>query len=560
MRLPALRAAALAGVALAIAAPAPARAADSKPFQVPVKEGTLSNGMKVLVVERHEIPTVACVVKFRVGSVDEQSGQTGIAHILEHMLFKGTDAWGTTDYAKEKPLLEKTERLYHEVLAARAALPLELRRHTEEYDAVVRVSHALAVAEAIPAERRDAARVQQLRTEAAPLIGLGPAVVQVFEAEKAFCEVQEEADRFVVEDEDWAILDRNGAWGLNASTGNDSTQYFYSLPANRLELWALIESGRMRNPVLRQFYKERDVIMEERRLRLDNSPFGALNEAAGFVTFAAHPYKWPVIGWASDIARVSRTQVEQFFRKYYAPNRAIAAVVGDVRFEQVMALLERYFGDIPRQPDPDPVVTVEPPQKGEKRATAKYPGLTVPQMVVSYHRPALGHPDFYVLDVLVGILSGGPSARLPREITQRGGIGQVGAGNGDSLYPETFSFTGSPLVRNGKTLDDLETAIAEQVRRLREEPVSETELKRIRNQNAAQMIRAMESNMGLAQTLSSYEALYRWDYINAYQQRIEAVTAEDVQRVARKYFTDENRTVVRLVAADAPAGAAPAAR
>jgi len=548
MNMARLAAAALVGPALLAAVPA-ASAAPGTGVQVPVKEGSLSNGLKVLVVERHELPTVACVVKFRVGSVDEKPGQTGIAHILEHMLFKGTDVWGTTDYAKEKPLLDRTEALYQSILAARAALPLDLRRDTETFDAVVRVSHALAVAEAAPEERRNAELVETLRREAKPLQALGPAVRLVFDLESEFCRVQEEADRFVVEDEDWAILDRNGAAGLNASTGNDSTQYYYSLPANRLELWALIESGRMRRPVLRQFYKERDVIMEERRMRIDNSPQGVMFEAVNALAFSAHPYGWPVIGWASDIATVSRTQVEEFFKTHYAPNRAIACVVGDVKFAEVMALLERYFGDIPRQPEPEPVVTVEPVQKGERRSTVKYPDLQVPQVAVSYHRPAVGHPDFYVLDVITGVLSGGNSSRLPRDLLYRGQVGQVSSNNGDSLYPDLFTFFGTPLP--GKTLDELEAAVADQVRRLRDEPVEEKELTRVRNQNAASMIRNMESNMGLAQTLTSFERLYRWDYINTYQQRIEAVTAADVQRVARKYFQDDNKSVVRVVPADA---------
>jgi predicted Zn-dependent peptidase len=540
--------------ALVAAAPAPVAAAPSAEeapqVKVPVKEGMLSNGMKILVVERPEIPTVACVVKFRVGAVDERPGITGIAHILEHMLFKGTDAWGTTDYEAEKPLLEKTERLYHEIVAARAALPIEIRRDTETYEAILRVSHTLAVKDATPASRRDEALerdVKALRDEAAPLRALGAGVAKVFDLEAEFCKVQEEAEHFVVDDEDWQILDRQGAWGLNASTGNDSTQYFYSLPANRLELWALIESGRMRNPVLRQFYKERDVIMEERRMRTDNNPTGRLFEQTTALAFNAHPYHWPVIGWASDIASISRTQTEQFFRRYYAPNRAIACIVGDVKFEQVKALMERWFGDIPRQPDPEPVQTVEPAQLGERRSTVKYDNLQVPMISVSYHRPALGHPDFYVLDVITGILTGGNSARLPREVFFKGGIGQCQAGNGDSLYPELFTFFGQPMVQNGKTLDDLEKAIAAQVQRLKDEPVSERELQRVRNQNYAQLVRNMESNMGLAQTISGYEVMFRWDYINTYQQRIEAVTPADIQRVAKKYFRDDNKSVVHLV-------------
>lgn len=547
-----LAAAAIAATALLAALPERAPASEGTSFRIPVREGTLSNGMKVLVVERHGAPVVSCVVKFRVGAVDEKPGQTGIAHILEHMLFKGTDVLGTTDYAAEKPLLARTEELHTAILGARAALPLEIRRDTELYGEIVRVSHALAVAANVPAERRDAAAVEALEKAAAPLRALGPGVAGIFDLEMEFLRVQEEAEAYIVGEADWAILDRNGAWGLNASTGSDSTQYYYSLPANRLELWALIESGRMRNPVLRQFYKERDVIMEERRMRIDNNPGGRLWEQLRSLAFGAHPYHWPVIGWASDIAGVSRTQVEAFFRRYYAPNRAVACVVGDVKYERVMELLELYFGDIPRQPDPEPVATVEPPQLGEKRGVVRMENLKIPQVAVAFHRPALGHPDFYVLDVITGLLSVGNSARLTSEVLWRDRIAQVGSGNGDSLYPDLFLFFGTPLP--GKTLEDVEKAIEEQLRRLREEPVPEKELRKVRNQNAAAMIRSMQSNMGLAQTLSSYEVLHRWDYINTYQDRIDAVTADDILRVARKYFTDDNRTVVHLIPAGAPSG------
>ncbi len=553
MRLRTLAAAAALAPAFLAASPASATAQDHAAFRIPVKEGVLSNGMKLLVVERHETPTVSCVVKFRVGAVDEKPGQTGIAHILEHMLFKGTDVWGTKDWAKEKPLLDRTEKLYHEILAARAALPLETRRNTEVYDAIVRVSHALAVVSAAPAERRDAARIEALTKEAAPLLAAGgEAVKAVFDLEAEFCRVQEEADQYVVDDEDWGILERNGAWGLNASTGADSTQYFYSIPANRLELWALVESGRMRRPILRQFYKERDVIMEERRMRTDDSAGGKMWEQLRSLAFGAHPYHWPVIGWASDIAHVSRTQVEEFFRKHYAPNRAVACVVGDVKFEEVKALMERYFGGIPRQPDPEPVVTVEPRQWGEKRGIVRFPNLQVPQMAVAYHRPALGHPDFYVLDLISGILSSGNSARLDKAFWEKR-IGQMAAGNQDTLYPDLFVFTGTPLP--GKTLDDVEKEILDQVRRLKEEPVADAEIETVRNQNAAGLVRSMQSNMGLAQTLSTYEILNRWDYVNTYMDNIAKVTRDDIQRVARKYFGDENRTVVHVIPAEAPAPA-----
>ncbi|MHC4923255.1 MAG: M16 family metallopeptidase [Planctomycetota bacterium] len=554
MKTTSLAAAALLAPALLLASPPSASADPGEDFKVPVKEGMLENGMKVLVVERSSVPTMACMIKFRVGAVDEQVGTTGIAHILEHMLFKGTPSIGTTNYEAEKPLLDRTEELYTEIRSAWNALPLEIRRNTEVFHDIIETAHSLGLKMATPADRMDdkvRKEITELQRKAESLRALGGGVGRVFDLEKEFCEVQEEADQYVIDDEDWMILERNGAWGLNASTGADSTQYFYNLPANRLELWALIESGRMRHPVLRQFYKERDVIMEERRMRIDNDPGGRMWEQMGALAFGAHPYHWPVIGWASDIRWVSRTEVEDFFRKYYAPNRAVACIVGDVKFDDVMKMVEKYFGDIPRQKDPDPVRTIEPPQLGAKRGMVEQENLEIPQLAVAFHRPAIGHPDFYVLDVITGILSTGNSSRLRREVTLAG-IGQLSTYNGDSLYPDLFAFMGSPNVQQGKTLGDLEAAVKKQIERLKNEPVAEQELKRIRKQNAAGMVRNMQSNMGLARTLTSYEVLHEWQYINTYQKEIEKVTAEDILRVARKYFTEKNSTTVHLVPKEKP--------
>jgi predicted Zn-dependent peptidase len=274
-----------------------------------VKEHTLKNGMKLLMVERHSSPTVATWIRFRVGSVDERSDERGIAHLLEHMLFKGTTTLGTKDYAAEKPLLEKIE------VTAQALLAEKAKR-----------------------AKADAARVAQLQQELDAL--------------------EKEAGKYVIKDEFAEIYARNGGAGYNAFTSKDGTTYLINMPANKLELWAAIEADRMLNPVLREFYTERDVVMEERRRSYDASPDGKLWETFIAASFQVHPFGHPIIGWMSDIENLTRTKAEGFLKRYYAPNNAIVAVVGDIDPQAVVALMDKYFAAIP------PSTTVPPVSAG----------------------------------------------------------------------------------------------------------------------------------------------------------------------------------------------------
>ena len=262
-----------------------------------VIEHTFDNGLKLLMVERHTSPTVSAWIRFRVGSVNERSDERGIAHLLEHMLFKGTKTLGTKDYASEAPLLDRIERTAQNLLAEQAK-----------------------------GNKSDKALIASLQK-------------QVEELEK-------EAGKYVVKDEFFDIYSRNGASGYNAFTSRDGTTYLISLPSNKLELWAAIESDRMKNPVLREFYSERSVVMEERRRSYDASPAAKLWEIFIASSYYSHPYGQPTIGWMPDIENLTRTKAEGFLRRYYAPNNAIIAVVGDIDHKQVIALVERYFGDI----------------------------------------------------------------------------------------------------------------------------------------------------------------------------------------------------------------------
>src|SRR5712691_383682 len=289
-----------------------------KDFEKKVTDFTLPNGVRFLIVERHEAPVVSFHTYVNVGSVDDPGGETGLAHMFEHMAFKGTDTIGTRNWPEEKKALDAIEQVY----------------------------------DRLDAERRKGLRADKRRVEA-------------IEAELK--EAITKADGFVEPSEYDRIVEANGGVGLNASTGEDSTNYFYSFPANRLELWFLLESERFLRPVFREFYKERDVVREERRMRVESSPQGKLVESLLSTAFAAHPYRVMPGGWASDIEGLRRTDAEEFYKQYYAPSNITIGIAGDVSPADARRLAEKYFGRIPKGTTPPRIRTVEPDQQGEKR-------------------------------------------------------------------------------------------------------------------------------------------------------------------------------------------------
>lgn len=470
-----------------------ATAAYGQGLEEKVKEHTLKNGMKLLMVERHTSPTVSCWIRYRVGSVDERSDERGIAHLLEHMLFKGTKTLGTTDYAKEKPLLDRIEVVAQELLAEKA-----LR------------------------EKGDREKVARLEKELADL-------------EKA-------AAQYSVKEEFFEIYAKNGGNNYNAFTSKDGTTYLINLPANKLELWAAIESDRMKNPVLREFYTERSVVMEERRRSYDSQPEGQLWENFLAIAFVAHPYGQPTIGWMSDIENLTRTKAEKFLRTYYAPTNAIVAVVGDIRPEKVIPLVEQYFGDIPPGTPVPPVAVAEPRQPGEKRIDLRLD--SEPQLMLGFHKPVYPDPDDYVFDVIDAILSDGRTSRLYKSLVQEKQLAtEVGSGSAPgSRYPDLFVVSATP--RSPHTAAEVEQAITAEIEKLKKEPVTERELRQLLNRLEYEEVRQMGTNGGLARNLTEYEAVTgSWRYLIEHRKRISAVTPADVQRVARKYFVPENRTV-----------------
>jgi len=480
--------------ALLLVAAAAAGAQDLAAFEARVTQKQLANGLTVIVCERPEAPVFSFFTLVDSGSDREVAGITGLAHMFEHMAFKGTDVIGTTDYAAESAALARVEQAY-------AAYDHERRKPVG----------------------RDEARLAEL--------------------EKAWKDAISDADRYVVRNAFGEIIDREGGVGLNAFTSSDETGYFYSLPANRLELWAYLESERFLKPVMREFYKERDVVMEERRMRTDSQPIGRLIEQFLAAAFTAHPYGQPGVGWPSDLQSFSATDAIQFFHHYYVPSNMYVAVVGDVKAAQVMPLVERYFSRLPEAPKPEPLRTVEPAQRSERTVVLRDPAQ--PFYVEGYHRPDTRDPDDAVYDVISDILSSGRTSRLYRALVRDKKIAAAAAGFSGfpgTKYPNLFAFYAVPTP--GHTPQEVQAAIREEIERLKTEDVSDEELAMVKTRARADLIRRLASNQGLAIQLATYQArLGDWRELFRQVDALAKVSKADVRRVANQAFVEGNRTV-----------------
>ena len=480
--------------AASLAVQQPARAQDLAKFEQRMAEFTLDNGLKFLVLERHEAPVVSFHTYADVGAVDEVRGITGLAHLFEHMAFKGTKTIGTKDYKAEAAAMEKMDEIF-----------------------------LLLKAERRKGEQADKDRIEQLEDELQQL--------------------QEEAQRYLVHDEYEEVFSREGSSGFNAYTSQDATQYVVSLPSNKVELWMMMESDRFANPVLREFYKEREVVMEERRLRVESQPVGRLLEEFMAVAYKAHPYGDNIVGHMSDIATLTRDEAEAFFERYYSPGNLTIAVVGDVEPDEIRKLAVKYFGRIPSRPKPDPVETVEPEQLGERRVVVEDPAQ--PFVLIGYHKPDIHHPDDAVFDAITDIVGMGRTSRLYKSLVKEKKIAVYASGfqgMPGTKYPNLFLFYAVPA--RGHTNQESEEAIDAEIERLKTEPVTPEELAKAKTRARASLIRQLASNSGLAAQLTFYEAV-TGDWRNLFRQldKIDKVTAEDIQRVANEYFTTKNRTV-----------------
>ena len=484
-------------VALVAAAPGQAQ-------KVEATVHTLSNGMKFLFVPREGDPNVAAGWVAKVGSVNERPGVTGVAHLFEHMMFKGTHAIGTKDIDRDLEIIAELDNVRAQIRAEEEKL-IESQRRGQIADAKD------------PAVRTP--RHNELLEQFASLI--------------------DEQRRLIIKDEFDQIYTREGGSGMNAFTSNDMTVYFINVPANKLELWFWMESDRLANPVFREFYSERDVVHEERRLRVDSTPTGRIDEQFEAMFWQASPYTWPVIGWPADLEGLTREEALEFFGVYYAPNNLTAALVGDFEVDEAIELAEKYFGRLERGPEPKPVRTAEIEQLAEKRLIAH--AETYPTVRIRYHTVADAHVDESPLMVLANVLNG-RTGRLYKSLVEEQQLAaQAGAGLNGLKYDGYFELIG--VARPPHTPEEVEKALLDEMKVLQEQLIDERELQKVKNQEMANDFRRLESQFGLMVQLLQYEALGTWENINTFSDRMQAVTAEDVRRVARKYFAPENRNV-----------------
>ncbi|MEJ2482412.1 MAG: pitrilysin family protein, partial [Gemmatimonadota bacterium] len=463
---------------------------------LPVRVVALDNGMRFLVLERPAAPTVAFVVTYPVGGVNESLGSTGTAHLLEHLLFKGSGTIGTRDVVAERRLFARMDALQDTLLLLRG------RRSP------------------------DSTRMRTMQEGIAAL--------------------EDSARTLVIPNEFDAILARVGARGLNATTSHEATTYFVELPSNRAELWFALESDRMRDPVFREFYTERDVVMEERRLRIETSPGGRMYEEHLAAAFTMHPYGVPVVGYMSDLVNLTRRQVADYHRRYYGPDNAVVAVVGAVDAAQVESWARTYFDDLEPGHPPPPVLAREPEQAGPRRVELRMDAG--PSLRMGWKVPPATHPDAPALSMLAALLTGGTTAHLQKALVDEGRwVSYVGAsmGPGD-LDPRLFTLDLTP--RAPHSVETVEAAVLEALDAFMREPPSDAALERVRTRIAAGDVRRLRSNLGLASQLSYAEAVLG-DWRSGFRlgDAIRTVTPSQVLDVARRYLRPEGLTVATLV-------------
>jgi len=527
-----------------------------------VKTFDLKNGMKFLVVERHEAPVAFCAVAFNVGAANEWPNVTGISHMIEHMRFKGTEMMGTKNYGKEIPYIQQTDALGEKTIALRKEMGEWRFTRFQAFGRQVIESFTKEEKERIGADKNEqnkllAAKIRGM-AKLPDSIGAVPYLVEdggvnylgkYLEYELAWGEIAKLLDEqraYIIKDELWGQFMNNGSRFLNAFTSSDMTVYLEYLPANRLELFMDLESDRMESTVFREFWSERDVLMEERRLG-ENDPDEVLGESFYSVAFTASPYKWPVVGWMSDLQTIDRKELQKYHDMFYSPNNAIGIVVGDVSFEQVKKLAEKYFGPIPAKPEPPRLETREPVQRGERRVVVEH--TANPKLMIGFHKPIYPNPDAAAIAVLESILGGGRTSRLYRTVYEEKQLTaeepSVYDGPGER-YDNLLVIEALP--RSPHTLEEVEKAILAEIDTLKKEPVTERELQRVVNQLDAGMIRSLGSNLGIAFQIALGQ-LYYGDFHANFRsfERIRKVTAADVQRVANEYLTASNRTVAYRV-------------
>jgi predicted Zn-dependent peptidase len=480
-------------LALMVIAVAIAQAQNLKSFEQRITTKVLPNGLTLIICERPEAPVFSYSSFIDAGDVNDPSGQSGLAHMFEHLAFKGTSEIGTTDLAAERIALARVEAA------------------------------------------NDAYEAEYLKT-------VGRDEKKLAELKKAFIDAQTEAHKYVIPNQFTDVAERNGAEGLNAETGLDNTMFFWSMPENRLELWAWLESGRLADAVPREFYKERDVVIEERRMRTDSNPIGRLIEQFLATAYVAHNYGRSSIGWPSEVSQINATEAMEFHNKYYVGANIVIAVVGDVKASEALPVLEKYFSRIPAGPKQEEMTTVEPKQFAEKTVAIRE--QTQPFYIEGYHRPDYRSPDDAVYDAISDIMSNGRVSRLYRSLVRDQQIAAEAAGFSPfpgEKYPSLFAFYAVPLP--GHTPAEMRDAIHREIEKLKTADVSDEELAMFKTRTRADLLRGLANNQGLANSLAEYQTRYGdWRELFLQLDKVDKVSKADIRRVANEIFVPSNRT------------------
>lgn len=473
-----------------------------------IKKVEFENGLKLIMMQNTTSPTLALYAKFKVGSVDETKEIAGTAHLLEHMLFKGTENVGTTNYPEEKK--------FHILLKA--------------------TGHEL-----------DQLRLEKKNYEDKELTAPKEILERITRLERRLKDIEEIQKKYIIKSEDTYIYEQHGQVGFNAYTSHDVTNYQIRLPANRLEIWAKMESDRLKNPILREYYTERDVIMEERRMRVENRGIGILRERFLELAFGEHAYGQPVVGYESNIPFLDIYETENFFKKYYTPDNMVIAIVGDLDFEKTEAMIRKYFSDL--KPSKEKKLGTRVREKfntGEKRISFQYPGGSI--LVMGWHKPSYPHRDSSILDIIDAILTQGTSSRLYRRLALKERlVTSVDAYSSDPGERYSNLFSVYTQLNSDADPVKVEAIIWEEINRIKTESVSKEELQRIKNKMTADFLRDIDNNGNLADNLSYYELLTgTWEDLFLSYDKLNDITEEDIKKAANKYFVRENLTIGHL--------------
>ncbi len=472
-----------------------------------VIERVLPNGLKVLMVKRTDAPLIRCILAYRVGSETERPGITGISHFHEHMMFKGTYSMGIKPgtLAKDEEYNREIDALMDQVAAEEARI-----------------------------KGRDEAKIAALKKQVSELI-------------------DKEKKETIVSEEIWGAYQKAGGTGINASTGSEMTQYYVTLPKNKLELYLALEADRLANPVFREFYSERDVITEERRMG-ENSPGFFYYEQLNATFYAASPYSWEVVGWMSDISRVTKQEMIAYRDQFYRPDNATLVLAGDLDPDVVMPLVAKYFGPLKakgksprvRTEEPSPEYyrrTISPnfkPPYIEKRVLGR--AATTPEVTVMFHIPPLWHDDVAPLYMLGRVMSARTGKMYLDLVLKNDNATMVSAMASNSMYDGSFEVgaTAKEIKNEVKIpLDQLEKDLWTYIEDAKANPVDPQLLQRVKNSVEAQYLQSL-AGTGIAGTLARMETAYRWQFIEEQFKQRMAVTADDLTRVAKKYLTKDN--------------------